>query len=62
MSVPGQYAGVPTSLPLSLLMLGIDADHHDLTFSLDDLALLTHRLYRCAHLHFEHSFLNPGGL
>jgi len=32
-------------LSLSLLMLGVLADHHDFTVSLDDLALLTHFLY-----------------
>ena len=36
---------------LSLLVLGVLADDHDLTFSLDDLALLADRLYGRLHFH-----------
>ena len=45
-------------LPLLLLVLGVFADHHDLAFSLDDLALIADFLHRGFDLHVGHlSFL-----
>ncbi len=45
MNTPGRSA-------LSLFVLRILADDADGSFSLDDLALLTHRFYRRSDLHF----------
>ena len=39
------------SSALSLLVLGILADNHDLAMSLYDLALFTNRLYRRTYFH-----------
>ena len=33
-------------------MLGINADHADHTLAVDDLALITHLLYRRSHFHY----------
>ena len=33
-------------------MLGVDADHAHDTFAVDDLALITHLLYRRTHFHY----------
>ena len=38
-------------LALSLLVLGVLADNHDLSFSLNDFALLANLLYRRLHFH-----------
>ena len=43
--------GLSRALTLSLLVLGVLADHHDLTFSLDDLALLANLFDRRFNLH-----------
>lgn len=45
--------GRPTGLTLLLLVLGVLADHHDISMPLDDLALFTDRLHRRTHLHEE---------
>ena len=37
---------------LSLLMLGVFADNHDLTLALDDLAFLAHGFYGRSNFHF----------
>jgi hypothetical protein len=36
---------------LALLMLGVFADDHDPAFSLDNLALIAHRLHRRSYFH-----------
>lgn len=43
-------------LALALLMLGILADHHDLAFALDNLALFADRLDRRPDFHEDSSF------
>jgi hypothetical protein len=45
--------GRPARLTLLLLVLGVLADHHDISMPLDDLALFTDRLHRRTHLHEE---------
>ena len=51
-------------LALSLLVLWILADNHYTTVSLDDFALVAHRLNRCSDFHFMSSslllLLSPG--
>ena len=51
-SRPFLAAGIENSvLALSLLVLGVLADDHDLAFSSNDLALLADLLYRRLHFH-----------
>lgn len=44
-------------LTLALLVLRIGAEHHNLAFAADDLALLTHRFNGWSHFHLVHSSL-----
>src|SRR3954466_7327825 len=50
MLIPAMRA-IPTSLPLSLLVPGVLADHEHPPVAADDLALFTHRLDRRSYLH-----------
>jgi hypothetical protein len=40
-------------LALSLLVAGVSADYADDAFALNDLAILTKLLNRCAHFHIQ---------
>ena len=47
-----EYQQIFNGSTLALLVLGILADDHDPAFSLDNLALIAHRLHRRSYFHF----------
>src|SRR5215510_4255677 len=51
-STPAMRAILPPCLTLPLLVLRVSADHPDHASAVNNLAIVTHFLYRCPDLHF----------
>jgi len=54
-SISNRQSAIQNRLSLTLLMLGVDANHSYYTFAVNDFALITHFFYRRPDFHL----INP---